>query len=179
MTDIIDRARSFAAKAHAGQTRKGAAQEPYFTHLEDVAALVTGFGGDPEMIAAAWLHDTVEDCEGITEATIRAEFGAAIAGLVMEMTDDKSLPKAERKRLQVEHAPHKSDRAKLIKVADKIANLRALAASPPADWDMARRTAYVDWACAVVDALPALPQDARAAFDDAVRAARASIAGTG
>ncbi|HEX4199306.1 MAG TPA: HD domain-containing protein [Caulobacteraceae bacterium] len=141
----------FAATKHIDQRRKGAAAEPYMNHLAEVAALVAiGSGGaDAELVIAAVLHDTVEDTD-TTPAELAERFGPRVAGLVAEVTDDKSLPKAERKRRQVEHAAHASQAAKLIKLADKTSNLRALLASPPADWGPERKAEYVDWAGRVV-----------------------------
>ncbi len=147
----LARAFEFAAHRHRGQRRKGEAAEPYVNHLAEVAWLVayaTG-GHDPVAVLGALLHDTIEDT-GTTEAEIASEFGPEVARLVAEVTDDKSLPKAERKRRQVESAPHKSDRAKIIKMADKISNLRGIAESPPKDWDLARKRAYFEWAAQVV-----------------------------
>ncbi len=140
-----------AAGWHAAQRRKGEAAEPYINHLLEVAALVgeaTG-GNDPSLVMAALLHDSIEDC-GIARSEIEARFGADVAELVDAVTDDKSLPKLERKRLQIEHAAHASARAKMLKLADKISNLRALAASPPAGWPAARQQEYLAWARAVV-----------------------------
>ncbi len=133
----ILKAAEAAARWHAGQRRKGAAGEPYINHPLEVARLVAEAvdGNDAGLIAAAFLHDAVED-QNIPLGLIAAMFGDDTAALVAEVTDDKSLPKAERKRLQVEKAPHKSPRAKLLKLADKISNLRALAESPPADWPL-------------------------------------------
>src|SRR5438046_2096210 len=153
-TDLVElsRAFSFAAERHAGQRRKGAAQEPYVNHVAEVAWLVayaTG-GHDPALVIAALLHDTIEDTP-TTAAELEAEFGADVARLVAEVTDDTSLPKHDRKRRQVECAAHKSDRAKVIKIADKLSNLRGLATSPPADWDLARRREYFAWAAQVVE----------------------------
>lgn len=172
--DMTPDARAFAEAAHAGQLRKGAAQEPYFVHLEEVAALVAAFGGDAVAVAAAWLHDTVEDC-GVTPADLAARFGAEIAAVVAELTDDKALPKDERKRLQQVHAPHKSPRAALVKICDKLSNIRALELSPPADWPLARRLAYLDWAEAVVGALPSGADPARPAFAAQLAASRAAV----
>ena len=101
---------------------------------------------------AALLHDTVEDV-GVTRDELTEKFGPDVANLVMEVTDDKSLPKQERKRLQVEHAPNLSARAQTIKLADKISNLQAILISPPVDWSSERRKQYFDWAKQVVDAL--------------------------
>lgn len=101
------------------------------------------------MLCAALLHDTIEDTETTAEE-LRGQFGDAITSIVLEVTDDKSLPKAERKRLQIEHAPHTSAKAKQVKLADKICNLRDILASPPADWPLARKQEYFDWAAKVV-----------------------------
>lgn len=147
-------AASFAAEKHLRQRRKGDAAEPYVNHLLEVAALVSGAmqEPDPNLVIAALLHDTVEDAK-VTRQELVDRFGEDVASLVMEVTDDKSLPKAERKRLQIVNAPHKSVRAQAIKVADKISNLRALQTSPPVDWDELRKREYVAWARQVVAGL--------------------------
>ena len=173
MTDPVAKARAFASRAHAGQTRKGPSAQPYIAHPEEVATLVAEFGGDSVAIAAAWLHDTVEDCAP-TLADIEAEFGPDIAAVVAEVTDAPGLPSAERKRRQVAHAPHKSRAAALIKLADKISNVRSIARTPP-DWTDARKRAYLDWAEAVVAALPALPQTGIARFEATLADARARL----
>ena len=111
MTDLIKSAEIFARSRHAGQFRKGDAQEPYIVHVEEVAELVTAWGGSESAIAAAWLHDTVEDCPPTSFAEIEQEFGSEVAGIVREMTDDKSLPKAERKKMQILNAAKKSEAA--------------------------------------------------------------------
>jgi len=156
----------FAAQRHAGQKRKGAAGEPYINHLIEVAELVASALPEPDtnLVIAALLHDTVEDV-GVTPREVAEQFGDDVASLVAEVTDDKSLPKAERKRLQVENAPHKSPRAQVIKVADKISNLRALLYSPPENWTYERRKQYFNWAKAVVDGLPSPPAMLKAEFD--------------
>lgn len=107
-------------------------------------------GADVDVVIAAILHDTVEDT-GVPLDKLTAAFGARVAGLVAEVTDDKSLPKAQLKALQIEHAAHASAGAQIIKLADKTSNLRSLAASPPAGWDAARKAEYVAWAGRVVD----------------------------
>jgi len=149
----LARAYHFAAAAHVNQRRKGEAAEPYVNHLAEVAELVARAtrGAEPEVVVAAVLHDTVEDT-ATTLADIEAAFGARVAGLVAEVTDDKSLPKQTRKDLQVAHAAHASRGAQIIKLADKTSNLRSMATSPPAGWSDARRLEYVDWARQVVDA---------------------------
>lgn len=160
----VEKARAFAKEAHQGQTRKGAGQEPYFIHLEEVAALVERFGGSDRAIMAAWLHDTVEDC-GVAPETIAALFGADVAGFVAELTDDKSLPKPERKRPQRVNAPGKSPEAALVKLCDKLSKVRAVGETPPVHWPKERRLAYIDWAAEVVAALPETVSDeARSAF---------------
>src|ERR1051325_2452018 len=146
----------FAAIKHARQTRKGDQGEPYVNHLIEVAELVTSAidQPDPNLIAAALLHDTVEDV-GVTLDELRERFGADVASLVAEVTDDKSLPKHVRKQLQIENAPKKSVRAQMIKLADKTSNLRSILRCPPSDWDYERKRDYFEWARNVVDALPA------------------------
>jgi guanosine-3',5'-bis(diphosphate) 3'-pyrophosphohydrolase len=131
------RAADTAARWHVHQRRKGIAQEPYINHLLEVASLVSEAtsGSDPTVVIAALLHDAVEDQEVPVEMIAR-EFGKQVADIVMEVTDDKTLPKDERKRQQIETAPKKSREAKLIKLADKTGNLRAIASSPAADWSV-------------------------------------------
>ena len=187
-SDLL-RAAHFAAVTHATQCRKGAAAEPYINHLIEVAGILsdTAVYQDIPLLMAAFLHDTIEDTE-TKVSDLEGRFGKDVAVLVTEVTDDKRLKKQERKRLQVENAPKKSARARLLKTADKISNLRSIAQSPPAGWPTERMTDYVDWAIAVVDGCldgpngfkEALQQqaagDLRATFDDAVRLARTSIA---
>jgi guanosine-3',5'-bis(diphosphate) 3'-pyrophosphohydrolase len=128
---------------------------------------------DPVVICAALLHDTLEDTQ-TTKAELESAFGPAIAAIVQEATDDKSLPKAERKRLQIEHAPRCSPEAKLVKLADKIANLRDILAQPPAGWPLERKRGYFEWAKLVVDGLRGVNPRLEAAFD-ALYAQRARI----
>ena len=136
---ILDAAH-FAAEKHANQKRKGIAGEPYINHLLEVAELVSGAISEPDanVVIAALLHDTIEDA-GVRKDELVQRFASDVADLVAELTGDKSLPKAERKRLQIEHAPKLSVWAQTIKLADKISNLRAILASPPADWDYERK----------------------------------------
>jgi (p)ppGpp synthase/HD superfamily hydrolase len=148
---LVSRAADFAARAHVDQHRKGVAKEPYVNHLAEVALLLTEAteGKDAVLIAAGWLHDTVEDTPTTREDIVEL-FGEDVAAVVAEVTDDKSLEKAVRKRLQVEHMAKKSERAQLLKLADKTSNVRALAASPPAGWSRARMSDYVAWGEAVI-----------------------------
>jgi (p)ppGpp synthase/HD superfamily hydrolase len=141
------RAADAAAKWHVHQRRKGAAKEPYINHLLEVATLVaeaTG-GEDPNLVVAAFLHDAIEDCE-VPHKVIAEAFGNDVADLVAEVTDDKTLEKGERKNRQVENAHKKTSRAKMLKLADKTSNLRALASSPAPDWSVRRRIEYIEWA---------------------------------
>lgn len=167
---VLDAA-AFAAEKHRRQRRKDADATPYINHPLALATILAREGGvsDAEVIAAALLHDTMEDTE-TTPAELEARFGPNVAGMVAEVTDDKSLPKLERKRLQVAHAAHKSLGAKLVKLADKIANLRDIAAYPPTDWDQARKAGYVRWASEVVAGLRGVNPALEAAFDTAAAA---------
>ncbi|WP_298191244.1 HD domain-containing protein [Novosphingobium sp.] len=167
---VLDAA-AFAADKHRRQRRKDAEATPYINHPLALATILAREGGvtDAEVIAAALLHDTVEDTE-TTLAELEARFGSVVAAMVAEVTDDKALPKAVRKQLQIAHAAHKSPGAKLVKLADKIANLRDIAASPPADWDQTRKAAYVRWAGEVVAGLRGTNAALEAAFDGAAAA---------
>jgi len=140
--------------------------EPYINHLLEVAGLIAESSEDLDenLIVAALLHDTVEDTR-TTYEEVREKFGDDVAGLVAEVTDDKSLPKATRKQLQIDNAPHKSTRAATIKLADKISNLRAILASPPADWSVQRQREYFEWAKRVVDGLPPANAILKAEFE--------------
>jgi GTP diphosphokinase / guanosine-3',5'-bis(diphosphate) 3'-diphosphatase len=165
---LVLRALAFAADKHRDQRRKDALASPYINHPIALANVLVREGevDDPAVIAAALLHDTVEDTQ-TTPAELAAAFGSAIAGIVAEVTDDKSLPKAERKRLQVEHAAAMSREAKLVKLADKICNLRDMADHPPAKWDVVRRREYFEWAKAVIDRLRGVHPRLEALFDAA------------
>jgi len=144
----------FAAHRHSCQRRKGVEATPYINHPLEVAAIIANVGNvtDEEIIIAALLHDTIEDTE--TEAQeIATHFGTAVLGYVLEVTDDKSLPKEVRKRLQIEHAPHLSVGAKYIKLADKISNMRAVTYTPPQEWPTVQQQEYLEWAYKVYEGL--------------------------
>lgn len=149
---LLMRALAFAAEKHRDQRRKDALASPYINHPIALANVLVNEGGvmDPVVLCAALLHDTVEDTETSFEE-IEAHFGRAIADVVREVTDDKSQTRERRKELQVEHARHASQAARLVKLADKICNLRDMAASPPAGWNLERRIEYFEWARRVVD----------------------------
>ena len=161
----------FAARKHSAQKRKGDAAEPYVNHLIEVAQLVSSAlsEDDTNLVIAALLHDTVEDTD-TSRDELEEKFGSDVADLVAEVTDDKSLPKAERKKLQILNAPKKSSRAQVIKLADKISNLRAILSSPPVDWDFRRKKEYFDWAKQVVDGLTAPNLVLKAEFDKTLKA---------
>jgi GTP diphosphokinase / guanosine-3',5'-bis(diphosphate) 3'-diphosphatase len=169
---LVLKAADAAARWHVHQRRKGPAGEPYINHLLEVAMLVaeaTG-GKDTNLVVTALLHDAIEDCE-VPKELIAETFGADVAALVQEVTDDKNLPKAVRKDEQIKTAPKKSSRAKVLKLADKTSNLRAVAASPPANWSVKRRKEYVDWAREVVQGLRGVNQELEDQFDEAAAAA--------
>lgn len=163
---LVMKAAAFAAHKHRFQFRKGEDETPYINHPLAVALTLTEAGGvtDPELIAAALLHDTVEDTE-TTLDELRQEFGERVSHLVAEVSDDKSLPKEERKRRQVEHAAHISRDAQQLKIADKLCNLREILTNPPADWPASRKREYYDWAKAVVDQIRGANPRLAARFD--------------
>jgi GTP diphosphokinase / guanosine-3',5'-bis(diphosphate) 3'-diphosphatase len=169
---ILNAARK-ASQWHVEQRRKGAAGEPYVNHLIEVADLVATAGAHEDAICAALLHDAIED-QGITATQIAGLFGPDVAALVCEVTDDKTLLKAERKAAQIAHAPNLSPGAKLIKLADKISNVRSVALSPPVDWPQQRRDEYVEWCCRVVAGLRGANAALENLFDEEVQSARAS-----
>ena len=141
----------FAADKHRDQRRKDAEASPYINHPIEVAELLERVGGitDIATLQGALLHDTIEDTN-TTPEELEAVFGKEVRHIVEEVTDDKRLTKEERKRLQIEHAPHVSLKAKQIKLADKIANVRSVTEAPPAKWSLARRKEYLDWTEQVV-----------------------------
>ena len=165
---LIVRALEFAANKHRDQRRKDALASPYINHPIALANVLVHEGqvSDPTVLSAALLHDTVEDTQ-TTAAELREVFGEKIAAIVLEVTDDKSLLKAERKRLQIEHASHISREAKLVKLADKICNVRDVSDHPPAKWDLTRRREYFEWAKAVVDQMRGVHPALEKRFDEA------------
>jgi GTP diphosphokinase / guanosine-3',5'-bis(diphosphate) 3'-diphosphatase len=165
---LILKALEFAAQKHRDQRRKDKDASPYINHPIQLANVLWHEGGvaDPTVIAAALLHDTVEDTETSWQE-LRGEFGDQIADIVLEVTDVQWLKKIVRKRLQVAKAKHASKRARLVKLADKICNLRDIAARPPAGWSLARRQEYFEWAKEVVDKLRGTHPGLERKFDDA------------
>ena len=161
------KALAFAAHKHRDQRRKDVESSPYINHPIALANILCNEGHvtDINVICAALLHDTVEDTD-TTPDELGREFGEEIRGIVMDVTDDKTLEKAERKQRQIEHAAHISDQAKLVKLADKISNLRDVASNPPSDWDLQRRQGYFDWAMSVIDRLRGVHGPMEAIFDE-------------
>lgn len=164
--DLVIKALAFAAHKHRDQRRKDASGSPYINHPIDLAHVLSREGGvtDPHVIAAALLHDTIEDTE-TTPDEIRRAFGREICEIVLEVTDDESLPAAERKRLQIEKSGQASEKARLVKLADKICNLRDMLANPPASWEIDRKQRYFDWAKQVVDQMRGTNNQLETVFD--------------
>ncbi|MEJ2362582.1 MAG: HD domain-containing protein [Gammaproteobacteria bacterium] len=165
---LLLKALSFAAHKHKDQRRKDPEASPYINHPISLANILCNEAHitDIDVICAALLHDTVEDTE-TTPEELEQEFGQDIKSIVMEVTDDKDLPSHERKRLQIEHAEHASDKAKLVKLADKISNLRDVANNSPPSWSLERRQKYFDWAKAVIDQLRGVHPALESVFDAA------------
>lgn len=173
---LVSLAADLAARRHNGMARKGRGNEPYINHLAEVAHILAEVtdGNDAELVAAGWLHDTVEDT-GTTRDELAQEFGERVAALVVEVTDDMSLAKPQRRQKQVADAPHKSPGAKLIKIADKISNIRARIHSDPSAAKRADLKDYVDWAEQVVAGCRGGNAALDRMFDDTVKRARSSL----
>lgn len=174
---LILKAAYFAAMKHRDQRRKDHAASPYINHPIAVALLLAEVGrvDDPEVIAAALLHDTVEDTD-TSPADLEAVFGARIRGIVEEVSDDKNLKRVERKRRQIERASQLSTGAALIKLGDKISNVVDMTNAPPAGWDPKRRLEYLDWADAVIANCPKVNQALENQFAKALQEGRAKLA---
>lgn len=147
--DAVMYACHFAAICHTKQRRKDQDKTPYINHPIEVANFLTHYGvTDRDTICGALLHDVVEDTHG-TEADIKQLFNDNVAKIVMECSDDKNLSKVQRKRLQITHALHISDQAKLVKLADKYSNIFGLLTNPPSSWSQEEIKGYVYWGMAV------------------------------
>jgi guanosine-3',5'-bis(diphosphate) 3'-pyrophosphohydrolase len=180
MTDLQQflRAAAFAARKHQHQRRKDAEASPYINHPLEVAAILAEEGGvtDPLTLTAAVLHDTLEDTE-TTPEELAAAFGPAIRDLVQEVTDDKRLPRAERKARQAATAAHLSHQAKLIRIADKIVNVRDVTHHPPTKWDLKRRREYLDWTEAVVAGCRGVSPALEARYEQTLQEGRTILRG--
>jgi (p)ppGpp synthase/HD superfamily hydrolase len=166
----------FAANKHRNQRRKDVEASPYINHPIEVAELLSRVGGvsDIVVLQGAILHDTIEDTK-TTGEELEEAFGSDVRRVVEEVTDDKRLPKAERKQLQIEHAPHLSERARQIKLADKISNVRGVTQTPPADWSQARRQEYLDWTEQVVTGLRGCNLSLENLYDEVLQEGRSLI----
>ena len=142
----------FATEKHKNQRRKDKNATPYINHPIMVTNFIVNTGKieDINVLAAALLHDTIEDTETTAEE-ITHHFGEKICSIVLEVTDDKSLDKQERKRLQIVKAKEKSIEAKRVKLGDKISNITDITNNPPGDWDNDRKIKYIQWSQAVID----------------------------
>ncbi len=173
---LVTRAAAFAGQRHAGQIRKHTVAEPFLSHLAEVAELLATSLTEPDahLVAAGWLHDVVEKAD-VREQELEGRFGPFVAELVMDVSDDQSLPRDERRRLQVIETPGKSDAARMLKLADKTSNLRALAAHAGAAGSRDDLLAEIAFAEAVAAACRGLNQALDHAFYEAAAAARSSL----
>ena len=173
---LVSEAAEFAARRHTGMQRKGRGNEPYINHLAEVANLlaIATDGLDAELVAAGWLHDTIEDT-GTTRKELAQKFSERVAAPVVEVTDDMTLPKDQRRQQQVIDAPKKSPGAKLIKIADKISNLRARIVPRPSREERDDLVDYVNWAEQVVAGCRGANAALDKIFDDTVKLARSSL----
>lgn len=176
MTSQFLKALSFAAHKHRDQRRKDAVKTPYINHPITVANILLNEAGvtDEAVLIAALLHDTVEDTD-TSFAEIEQHFGRTVRDIVDAVTDDKSLPSPVRKQQQIDHAPHLSDRAKLVKLADKIANVRDIADAPPEGWPLSRMDEYLEWGKAVIRPMRGSHAQLEALFDQAYEQGKAAI----
>lgn len=173
---LVSAAAELAARRHSGQHRKGHGDEPYINHLAEVANLlaVATDGADAELVAAGWLHDTIEDTD-TSRSELAKLFGADVADLVEEVTDDMTLARSERRRIQVIEAPRRSPGAKLIKIADKISNIRARIFFEPGVEQQVELLDYLTWAEQVISGCRGVNAGLDALFDETVANARASL----
>jgi (p)ppGpp synthase/HD superfamily hydrolase len=173
---LVSEAAECAAHRHTGMRRKGRGNEPYINHLAEVVNLLATAtdGADAELVAAGWLHDTIEDTD-TTREELAEKFGERVASLVAEVTDDMTLPKDQRRQRQIEDAPSKSPGAKLIKIADKISNIRARIAPQPSREQRDDLADYVAWAEKVAAGCRGVNPTLDRIFDETVKLARSSL----
>ena len=175
-TGLLLKALRYSAEKHSNQRRKDARASPYINHPIQVAEILWHLGNvrDLNLLLASILHDTIEDTDAKPEE-IRAQFGEDVLALVLEVTDDKSLPKEVRKQLQVERAPHKSWRAKQLKLADKISNVEDIISSPPKDWSLERKREYLLWTERVVAGLRGVNENLENRYDELLGTGKQSL----
>ena len=173
---LILKAADFAAYKHRNQKRKDEEKTPYINHPIAVAKIISEIGNveDPEVLAAALLHDTIEDTKTTPEELIE-NFGERVCHLVQEVTDDKTLPKLERKQRQIDHAKEISKDAALIKLGDKISNVTDITYTPPTHWDNERRLEYLEWAEEVINNCPKVNEALENYFAKTIKTGRESI----
>jgi (p)ppGpp synthase/HD superfamily hydrolase len=176
MIDNLLKAIEFASRKHSTQRRKDAEASPYINHPIAVAHLLAGTARitDVETLMAAVLHDAIEDTN-TTPDELEENFGRTVRMVVEEVTDDKTLDQAARKESQVRRAPFLSPRAKAIKIADKIANVRDVTDSPPAKWSVARRVEYLDWTERVVGGCRGTNEPLEKLYDEVLEQGRAKL----
>jgi guanosine-3',5'-bis(diphosphate) 3'-pyrophosphohydrolase len=175
-TGLILRALRFASEKHNDQRRKDSKSSPYINHPIQVAEILWMIGDvrDVTLLVASILHDTIEDTDTKPDE-IRSLFGDDVLSIVLEVTDDKSLPKQVRKQLQVEHAPHKTRNAKLLKLADKISNVQDIITSPPQDWSLKRKQEYLLWTEQVVAGLRGVNENLERHYDVLLKNGKTSL----
>jgi len=173
---LILKAAHFAAQKHRNQRRKDKEVSPYINHPISVAKIISEIGNieDSEVLAAALLHDTLEDTETTVEELID-NFGERVCSLVEEVTDDKTLPRLQRKQRQIDHAKEISEGAALIKLGDKISNVTDITNTPPAGWNSHRRLEYFDWAEKVIDNCPKVNEKLENHFKDSIQKGRGKL----
>lgn len=179
---LIFKALNFAAERHKHQLRKGEIKVPYINHPIKVITVLTEFQEDsPELLSAAALHDVVEDTArgekeiNLLSDNIKEQFGNQVLNLIIEVSDDKSLPYQERKRLQVENTPYLSNNAKKIKIADKICNIKDMINDPPIDWPTERKVKYLEWAEKVIEGARGVNQSMETYFDQVKKEAHQKL----
>ena len=120
---MVNRALEFATKAHSGQFRKGT-KRPYIVHPIEVGDIVSSMTTDEEIISAAILHDTIEDCEEVTREILEKEFSSRVVYLVMQESEDKSKTWMERKSATINRLATADRDVQMIGLADKLSNMR-------------------------------------------------------
>lgn len=165
--NLLLKAARFSAEKHRDQRRKDSHISPYINHPIQVAETLSTIGEvrDINLLLAALLHDTIEDTN-TTPAELESAFGAEVLALVLEVSDDKRLPKQDRKRLQIENAPRKTYQAKLLNLADKICNVYDTYQSPPADWSLQRKQEYLLWSEKVISGLRGVNANLERRYDE-------------